>query len=438
MPKKGGKRRKRRTHASAAPKGAQIEGEEKVPRSFVFKNKKVSQYVQQLIADLRQVMAPYTALKLKERKKNSVKDYLSVAGTFGVTHFLVLSQTEAAVNLKVARTPQGPTLSFKVEQYTLCKSIVATQKKPYGPALVYQCPPLVVLNNFADATEAHVKLMRVTFQNMFPPINVQTIKLADCRRVVLFHYLKEDQTVEVRHYSIRAVPTGISRSVKRVVQARLPNLSRLRDVSEFLTSAAAAGAASDSEGEDEESKVELAQRYAGRGNVQSQQSSVRLTELGPRLRLRLQKVEKGLAEGDVMYHAHVTKTPQEAADLRRRQEEKAAAKKRRREEQEGNVARKRAAREEKLAERAGRRRAAGAAEGKDGGEAAEGEGKGDNSDDTEEEEEGQQSNNGGSDDDVIKDDNGGSSSTGDTPKKEQAEEGREEEEVDSEEEEFFN
>ncbi|CAM9707113.1 unnamed protein product, partial [Heterosigma akashiwo] len=90
------------------PKGAQIEGEEKVPRSFVFKNKKVSQYVQQLIADLRQVMAPYTALKLKERKKNSVKDYLSVAGTFGVTHFLVLSQTEAAVNLKVARTPQGP------------------------------------------------------------------------------------------------------------------------------------------------------------------------------------------------------------------------------------------------------------------------------------------------------------------------------------------
>ncbi|CAM9707182.1 unnamed protein product, partial [Heterosigma akashiwo] len=53
---------------------------------------------------------------------------------------------------------------------------------------------------------------------MFPPINVQTIKLADCRRVVLFHYLKEDQTVEVRHYSIRAVPTGISRSVAGVVQ----------------------------------------------------------------------------------------------------------------------------------------------------------------------------------------------------------------------------
>eukprot|EP00639_Heterosigma_akashiwo_P013198 CAMPEP_0206364894 /NCGR_PEP_ID=MMETSP0294-20121207/2505_1 /ASSEMBLY_ACC=CAM_ASM_000327 /TAXON_ID=39354 /ORGANISM="Heterosigma akashiwo, Strain CCMP2393" /LENGTH=438 /DNA_ID=CAMNT_0053810609 /DNA_START=20 /DNA_END=1336 /DNA_ORIENTATION=+ len=438
MPKKGGKRRKRRTHASAAPKGAQIEGEEKVPRSFVFKNKKVSQYVQQLIADLRQVMAPYTALKLKERKKNSVKDYLSVAGTFGVTHFLVLSQTEAAVNLKVARTPQGPTLSFKVEQYTLCKSIVATQKKPYGPAAGVPVPAAgraeQLRGRDGGAREADAR----DLPEHVPP-----------------HQRADHQAGRLPPGGALPLPEG---GPNRGSAALFHSCCANRDQQE--REAGGAGAAAEPEPPEGRQRVPhqrrrrrrgLGLRGGGRGEqggagpaVRGPRERAEPAELGaadgagPAAAAAAAEGGEGAAEGDVMYHAHVTKTPQEAADLRRRQEEKAAAKKRRREEQEGNVARKRAAREEKLAERAGRRRAAGAAEGKDGGEAAEGEGKGDNSDDTEEEEEGQQSNNGGSDDDVIKDDNGGSSSTGDTPKKEQAEEGREEEEVDSEEEEFFN
>ena len=55
---------------------------------------------------------------------------------------------------------------------------------------------------------AHVKLMRITFQQLFPPTNVATVRLADCRRVVLFHYDKESETVEMRHYAIRATPSS--------------------------------------------------------------------------------------------------------------------------------------------------------------------------------------------------------------------------------------
>lgn len=69
--------------------------------------------------------------------------------------------------------------------------------------------------------------MRVTFQNMFPSINVKTVKLSDCRRVVLFHFLKEEGVVEVRHYAIRANPVGINRNVKRILQAKIPDLSQL-------------------------------------------------------------------------------------------------------------------------------------------------------------------------------------------------------------------
>ena len=87
--------------------------------------------------------------------------------------------------------------------------------------------PLVVLNNFSQSEESHVKLMKVTFQHMFPTINVKTILLRECRRVVLFHYNKYDGTVELRHYAIRANPVGVSRGVKRILQSRIPDLSKL-------------------------------------------------------------------------------------------------------------------------------------------------------------------------------------------------------------------
>jgi ribosome biogenesis protein SSF1/2 len=97
-----------------------------------------------------------------------------------------------------------------------------------------QHAPLVVLNGFGMSEHAHVKLMRAAFQNMFPTVNVDTIKLAECRRVVLFHVNKQDETVELRHYAIKATPVGISKSVKKLVQSsQLPDLGRL-DVSTII------------------------------------------------------------------------------------------------------------------------------------------------------------------------------------------------------------
>jgi ribosome biogenesis protein SSF1/2 len=78
-----------------------------------------------------------------------------------------------------------------------------------------------VTNNFGNATAPpEVKLMRITFQNMFPAINVATVSLKECRRAVLFHMIKEDeeddngkkkQRVKVRHYAIKATPVGVNK-----------------------------------------------------------------------------------------------------------------------------------------------------------------------------------------------------------------------------------
>jgi hypothetical protein len=87
---------------------------------------------------------------------------------------------------------------------------------------------------------------------MFRTINVKTVQLSDCRRVVLFHFNKEDGTVQMRHYAIRANPVGISRNIKKIVQSKLPNLGELEDISQFVDGTAGfTGSISDSEAEDE-------------------------------------------------------------------------------------------------------------------------------------------------------------------------------------------
>lgn len=183
-------------------------------------------------------------------------------------------------------------------------------------------PPVVVLNNFNQAEQEHVKLMRVTFQHLFPTINVKTVHLRECRRVVLFHYNKEDDIVELRHYAIKANPVGISKGIKRIVQSKLPNLGRLQDIAEFLQGsedgsiapgASFTGSVSDSEAEDEGSRVTLPDQYIGRGNVKSQMSAMKLVELGPRISLELYKVEQEVNEGDILYHKFVQKSAEEAA-----------------------------------------------------------------------------------------------------------------------------
>ena len=48
-------------------------------------------YTKELLQDTRDLLYPFTASKLKESKKNTLKDFISVAGQFGVSHMLLFS-----------------------------------------------------------------------------------------------------------------------------------------------------------------------------------------------------------------------------------------------------------------------------------------------------------------------------------------------------------
>jgi hypothetical protein len=62
------------------------------------------------------------------------------------------------------------------------------------------------------------------------------LRISDCRRVVIWSYNKETDTIEFRHYVITVVPHGASKSVKKLLGKQIPNLGQYEDISDFIAS----------------------------------------------------------------------------------------------------------------------------------------------------------------------------------------------------------
>ncbi|VDM29200.1 unnamed protein product [Toxocara canis] len=145
------------------------------PHSFVIHRGKVGRYVRQLENDLRSVMEPFTASKLKELKRNNLKDFLVNGAVLGVTHLVVLTRGEHSLTLRIIRCPQGPTLSFRIMRYTLARDVVSSLRRPVHFRQQFVTAPLVVMNGLSNASKKQIQLMQSMFQNMFPSINVDKV-----------------------------------------------------------------------------------------------------------------------------------------------------------------------------------------------------------------------------------------------------------------------
>lgn len=146
------RRTKKRTHAAANPnsKSGAPTSAGKIdlndPKSMVIRigAGEVGSSVSQLATDVRRVMEPGTATRLRERKANRLRDYVTMCGPLGVSHLLLFSRSDSGnTNLRVCTTPQGPTLHFRVEKYSLAKDVRRAQRHPLGGGKEYITPPLV-------------------------------------------------------------------------------------------------------------------------------------------------------------------------------------------------------------------------------------------------------------------------------------------------------
>ena len=362
--------------------------------------------ISQLVQDFRHVMEPDTASRLKERKANKLKDYTAMAGPLGVTHLFLFSRSKSGnIHLRVALTPRGPTLSFRVDKYALSKDIAKSQKHPRAGGKEHQTAPLLVMNNFTtpaknDETKDHItkqleSLTTTVFQSMFPPISPQSTPLSSIRRILMLNCEPRKDTdtyiYSLRHYNITTRATGISKRIRRIdptlqqhkkkSRTALPNLGKLEDAADYLLDPSAAGYTSASETElDTDAEVEVLETpatkilsrkqrdklYAQRQRTAEQANgategtneapkprpplrgsvekrAVKLHELGPRMTLRLVKVEEGICEGKVMWNNYVSKSKAEEKELDEKWEVRRKEKEERRRIQKENVERKREA-----------------------------------------------------------------------------------------------
>ncbi|XP_013166636.1 PREDICTED: suppressor of SWI4 1 homolog [Papilio xuthus] len=315
----------------------------KAPHSFVIHRGKCSKHLMELTKDFRKIMEPFTASQLKERKKNTIKDFLSVSGYLHVSHMMMFTETELGSYMRLARLPRGPTLTFRLHNYSLARDVVSSLRKQYVMSRAFKSAPLIVLNSFSGEGN-HMKLMATMFQNMFPTINITTVKLKNIRRCVLMNYNPTTKLIDMRHYVIRAIPVGLNKGTKKMVQGKIPNLNRCKDMSEFFDKAALM---SESEFEDDaNAQVTLPQSLASRGAAADSKSAIRLVELGPRITMQLIKVEDGLMDGEVLYHELIEKTEEEKALIKKKREEKRRLKEKRKAQQDENVKRKQHEKEE--------------------------------------------------------------------------------------------
>ena len=335
-----------------------VENEEedlsRAPHSFVVHRGKTGKFVQELANDFRRVMEPYTATNIKVRPKNVIKDFVHVAGLLKVSHLAMFTKTSLGPYLKLARFPRGPTLTFRIEDYTLGRDVRASLKRQVTYAKQFANHALLIMNSFNNVEgDRSLQLVESMFQNMFPSINPTKVKVNSIRRCVLLNYNKDTKMIDFRHYTIKVVPTGLNKGVKKLVTARVPDLGRMQDMGEFMEKG---GGVSESEGEEEDSKVTLPhfvftciylllkvtlpQGVAGRGAVGGEQSSVRLVELGPRMKLQLVKIEEGLLEGEVLHHSFLEKTEEEKKEIKERMAKRKKEKEQRKRQQDLNVRKK--------------------------------------------------------------------------------------------------
>ena len=110
-----------------------------------------------------------------------LRDYVSVAGVLGVRNFIIVSKTLLGPQLRLARVPRGPTLSFEINAYANSRDVRSSQRNAGERKKRELQPPLLIMNGFKGSKltkhqEKHLEMVSTIFQNMFPALNINEVR----------------------------------------------------------------------------------------------------------------------------------------------------------------------------------------------------------------------------------------------------------------------
>lgn len=251
----------------------------------------------------------------------------------------------------------------------------------------FQTVPADTQDSEQQSTRRLESLVTELFRSLFPQVNPLKIPLTSVKRVLLLD--REPPTdkdkangsynVTLRHYAINTKRAGLPKAIKRINNAEkvkknerrgkgVPNLGQLEDVSEYFldphtgnyTSASESEPESDAEVEvlaprekrlhyrEKLEKIRAANGLGTGGAIPGlsnvERRGVVLSELGPRMRLQLMKVEEGLCEGKVLWHQYREKSKEEEREQEKIWEQRKKEKEERRRVQKENIDKKKKSR----------------------------------------------------------------------------------------------
>lgn len=183
-------------------------------------------------------------------------------------------------------------------------------------------------------------------------------------------------TLNLRHYAITTKATGLSKPLRRLNAAEkimssqksgktkkggLPNLGKMEDIADYMIGDDGQGYMTDATSGSEvdtDAEVEVVETRAkkilskrqkdrtrdgknksGRSGVEKR--AVKLVELGPRMKLRMTKVEEGVCNGKIMWHEYINKTKEEIKEMDKKWEQRRQENEARKKIQRENVEKKR-------------------------------------------------------------------------------------------------
>lgn len=105
---------------------------------------------------------------------------------------------------------------------------------------------MLILNGFNRESSANVRnpptlpqqsIVAQMIQSMFPPLSLKNTKASTLQRVILFSYDHEKDIVNMRHYHIQLVPTGVNKNLKKIIKQdkKTPNLSKFNSFADFVS-----------------------------------------------------------------------------------------------------------------------------------------------------------------------------------------------------------
>ncbi|KAK7077906.1 hypothetical protein SK128_022087 [Halocaridina rubra] len=334
-----GKKNNRIIQRKSSKANLHTEEHVKEPHCIVTTRGNVSMDVRKLSRDVRRIIEPNTSVRLENTKHNAIRDFVAVSAQLDTTHLMLFTQTSVGIYMKLCRLPHGPTITFRILNYSRTRDVASKSKRQYTHGNQYLFSPCIMTNLQPNEGDLELQVTARMFLDMFPTITPKKASPNKIKRCCLLHYDEDKKQFDLRHYAIRIVPVEVCRGLKKLMGSKVPNLSKFKDVSDLITKS---GMLSDSEAEDDPN-ARVTVPHLGKNKKKigvPLKSSIRLHELGPRLTLEIYKIENGLLDGQVLYHSFIEKTDEEKIQLLQARRAKKKLRLKRKQEQEENIAEK--------------------------------------------------------------------------------------------------